>query len=549
VPAGISPTPAAGSFLDLTLAADKSTLTIAGGTIAVPVISLVIAGNVANPTPTVITAAGAGFVFNAAPQTVAVNGSRQAEFRVNLAPGLAADFTTLSVAVTSCTGPLCPLVSILTLDMVRYRLVIQYDATFGSFTGDFIGQTANNSMVFATLNSGVPKISVNNVIPPPNPQVDFGSVTQNTTAARTLTVKNAGTGNLAITSIVQSIPVGSPFVIPNGTNQCSNQTLAPNATCTVDVQFTPGSVASFTNALTIASNDAGNPNVTVDLAGSGVPAPVPNIAVSDSVAPADDRTLPFGSVTVGSPADQSVTVSNSGTADLVLGAVGATHPFTGPFSIVNDLCSGRTLVPNDTCGFGIRFQPVAIGPVSDSVDIPSNDPDAASVTMSVNGTGATAATPDIQVTDDTGAANDLNLEFNDVLTGSAVDHTFTVTNAGSDNLVLGTAGATDGLAAPFSIVTDGCSGQTIAPTANCAIVVRFAPTAVAAANDSFDIPSNDPDTPSVTVMTHGNGVDLIPPIPVPTPNGASAGVFGSPMDPLSLLIVPLIAARRRRPQS
>lgn len=547
VPAGISPVPAAGSYLDLTLAADKSTVTLSGGTISVPTIGLVIAGDASTPAPTVITAVGAGMVFNSVPRTVPINASRQAEFLVNLFPStLAVDFTTLSVAINppgSCSGPLCALVGILTLDMFRYRLLIQYDATFGSFTGSFIGQTGNNSMVFATLNSGVPKISVNGSVPPPGPQVNFGSVTVNTTASRTVTVKNVGTGNLAVGAITQANPAGSPFAIPGASDHCSSQTLAPNATCTVDVTFTPGSVAAFSKSLNIPSNDASNPNVAVGLSGSGVAATVPNISVSDSVAPTDDQAVPFGSVAIGTlPPDQSVTVTNTGTADLIIGTLGA---IAAPFSIVSDLCSGMTLVPNDTCLFGLRFEPVAIGNFNGSVDIPSNDPDQSTAMVAVSGTGAPATTPDIRVTDDTGSATDLTLEYGDVIEATSVDHSVTVTNAGTADLLIGTVGATDALAAPFSIVNDGCSGQTVAPTANCMIIVRFAPPAVAAASDSFDIPSNDPDSPSVTVSTTGNGVALIPPIPVPTPGGASRGVFGAPLDPLTLLAIPALAAATR----
>ena len=101
-----------------------------------------------------VNAAGAGFVIKPS-STGAINGSGQVEFLVNNAPGLAADFTTLADAVTSCTGPLCALIPILSLDMVRYRLFLDFDPTFTSFTGNFIGQTSNNSLVYATLNSAV----------------------------------------------------------------------------------------------------------------------------------------------------------------------------------------------------------------------------------------------------------------------------------------------------------------------------------------------------------------------------------------------------------
>jgi hypothetical protein len=70
-------------------------------------------------------------------------------------PPLAADFSTFSSVVTSCSGTLCALIGILSLDMVRYRFFIDYDPTFTSFTANLIGQTANNSVIWADLNSAV----------------------------------------------------------------------------------------------------------------------------------------------------------------------------------------------------------------------------------------------------------------------------------------------------------------------------------------------------------------------------------------------------------
>ena len=149
VPVGIAPVPAAGSFLNIALTGGNTTAQIIGdSTIALPNLVLTIQG------ATVVNAAGAGFVIKPS-STGAINGSGQVEFLVNNAPGLAADFTTLADAVTSCTGPLCALIPILSLDMVRYRLFLDFDTTFTSFTGNFIGQTSNNSLVYATLNSAV----------------------------------------------------------------------------------------------------------------------------------------------------------------------------------------------------------------------------------------------------------------------------------------------------------------------------------------------------------------------------------------------------------
>jgi hypothetical protein len=148
VPLGINPVPPSGSFLDLTLNAAQTQVTLAGGVIRVadPIV-ITIQNN------TVVTANGAGFVLNAAPQTTSVDANGVAEFLVDLAPATAADFSTFSVVVTNCTGGFCALIPVLTLDMLRYRLLIDYDPTFTSFAGDFIGQTANNSVLRATVNA------------------------------------------------------------------------------------------------------------------------------------------------------------------------------------------------------------------------------------------------------------------------------------------------------------------------------------------------------------------------------------------------------------
>jgi hypothetical protein len=148
----VQPVPASGSFLDLTLTGGNTSLTLGAG-------SSISFGDVAISIPSVATtanASGAGMVFVTGGTTsVDVNG--QAEFLINPSPGLAVDFSRFSQVVTSCSGGACALITadILNLDMVRYRLFIDFDPTFTSFTGSFIGQTANNSIVYATLNSAV----------------------------------------------------------------------------------------------------------------------------------------------------------------------------------------------------------------------------------------------------------------------------------------------------------------------------------------------------------------------------------------------------------
>lgn len=101
----------------------------------------------------------------------------------------------------------------------------------------------------------------------------------------------------------------------------------------------------------------------------------------------------------------------------------------------------------------------------------------------------------------------MTIDFGNVNVGSYSDSSMTVTNSGMDDLIIDTVTSPS---APFSKITDTCSVQTLAPSATCTIVIRFAPTDGISYVGSFDIPSNDPATPNVTVSLSGTGstVDL-----------------------------------------
>jgi hypothetical protein len=97
--------------------------------------------------------------------------------------------------------------------------------------------------------------------------------------------------------------------------------------------------------------------------------------------------------------------------------------------------------------------------------------------------------------------------FGEVTEGDFSEATVTVTNDGSANLAIYNVASANPVAAPFSIESDSCSAGTIPPGGSCAITVRFAPTTTATFNDSFDIPSDDPDEDEdpVTINVSGTG--------------------------------------------
>lgn len=79
--------------------------------------------------------------------------------------------------------------------------------------------------------------------------------------------------------------------------------------------------------------------------------------------------------------------------------------------------------------------------------------------------------------------------FGYVLPGQSSDpFTATITNAGSDPLVLGTAAAP----AQFGLSADGCSGRSVAAGSSCTVDVTFAPAAGGVFDGMVTIPDNSP---------------------------------------------------------
>ena len=68
---------------------------------------------------------------------------------------------------------------------------------------------------------------------------DFGETETNTTLETTLTISNTGTGDLSLDTITITGTDASDFTIT--TDNCSGQTLSPEAECTVTVAFSPTS--------------------------------------------------------------------------------------------------------------------------------------------------------------------------------------------------------------------------------------------------------------------------------------------------------------------
>ena len=190
----------------------------------------------------------------------------------------------------------------------------------------------------------------------------FAATTQGiTTPAQTITLTSAGSATLHISSVLLGGSNPSDFSM---TNTCSGA-LAPNATCTINVTFTPIGAGSRTAVVTI-SDDAPNSPQNVALSGTGIAAQPAATIVPSGVA--------FPATTQGSSSTpQTITLTSSGSTTLHVASVvlGGANP---PDFTMNSTCVGA-YSPTANCTITLTFAPLTAGSRSAEISISDDAPD------------------------------------------------------------------------------------------------------------------------------------------------------------------------------
>lgn len=138
--------------------------------------------------------------------------------------------------------------------------------------------------------------------------------------------------------------------------------LEPETSCEMSFAFAPEQPLAFASQLEIITAEAGQR--TLEFTGEGV---APEIAFS---VPA----VHFGVVAVGEMAvSEQLTLTNIGQADLVITSLNLTGDDI--FAITNEECSGLLLEPQQSCVFGLRFEPIEEGVFDGILTVTSNTPD------------------------------------------------------------------------------------------------------------------------------------------------------------------------------
>jgi hypothetical protein len=151
-------------------------------------------------------------------------------------------------------------------------------------------------------------------------------------------------------------------------------------------------------------------------------------------------------------------------------------------------CYPVTLAPTSCFPFQVTFSPTAPGPQSATLAIPSNDPLAPVVNVTVSGD---ATEPDVRVTGST--------DFGVASAWTPAERTLAVCNVGGCPLAV--AAATVGCP-DFTLVGSPFPAP-VAPGACLDLVVRFTPVLPGPKSCPLTIASDDPDTPAVNLTLTG----------------------------------------------
>jgi hypothetical protein len=315
----------------------------------------------------------------------------------------------------------------------------------------------------------------------------FTSILQGTTGAPvSFTITNSGGSPTG--ALTASIVGTTEFQIAADT--CSTMTLAAMATCTVSVEFAPGSPGPKSGTLEVTSTPGGT--AAAALTGSGL-APASLVAVPTSFSFAN--TLVGGTSTT-----ETFTITNSGgvaagTATGVAALITGTN--AADFHLTSTTCAGQ-LGAGASCMAVVAFAPASSGSKTASLNV-SGTP-GGTAAASLTGTAQTPAALTLAAA--TGSSN----TFGNVVSGSAQNETFVVTNTGQQSSSAVTVNLTTAAGSGFTLLAPGTgdcvSGTTtLATSASCTIRVQFSSSGGGAATATLGVSASIGGTPPALALT------------------------------------------------
>lgn len=362
--------------------------------------------------------------------------------------------------VNNCSAPLAPHASCRVA--VSFVPTSNTNAT-GKLTANFSGQGTPVTVNLAATGEVPADLDVSPF------SLAFTNTFVNVGSTLPVTLKNVSSATVAISAFNLTTDYTE-------TNDC-NGSLAPGATCTVNVTFLPTVVGEQDGTLSIDFSGKGSPQI-VPLTGNGT---TPLLVTPDSLA--------FDSQALGttSPA-QDVDLHNQGATPVTINSVNV----SGNFQLVSNDCQS-SMQAYYACVVQIAFAPTVAGTLTGSLTINASD-STSPHTVSLSGVGAVV--PEVSF-------SPTSLTFSPVENGSTSQpQAITMKNFGDAPLTITSLVATGDFAE-----TNTC-GSSLPAGSSCTISVTFSPTGGGQISGGIAVADNAPDNPQTVALT-GTGSDFV----------------------------------------
>jgi ribosomal protein L6P/L9E len=347
-------------------------------------------------------------------------------------------------------------------------------------SGSVSGSVTVNTNGFFSTTSNISLTGLGTAMSVTGAPLNFGNqLVKTTSAVQTVTVKNTGTTSITMNGITLSDTVD--YAITTNTCPASGSKLSGGASCTISVDFTPGSTGLKKGSVVINDTDPTTPQLA-GVSGTGIS----NVTLSPA-------TIAFATSPVGvATGVTKITLTNNTGVSVTLKNPAVT--VTGPFvSTSATTCTNSLVIASKgTCTISAEFKPTAVGFASGSFSVADTDVTSPQ-TVAVQGTG-------------TGIKfSTTSINFGTVNKGTTVSSTVTIYNVGATTITLQGWEIAGANSADFND-TSGVlpCGGTLAVGANCNITLTFDPSKTGSEAATYKVFDNSPGSPQ-TISLKGTG--------------------------------------------
>ncbi len=372
----------------------------------------------------------------------------------------------------------------------EFMLTVAFSPTgVGTFNGTVrvTSDSATDGILEIPLSGTAVEVPMPQIAVTPDP-VEIGDVTVGERRTQDVVIESDGNTTLNVESVALTSGANAGFSIEDG--PASSFRLEPGETRTLTVVFEPDEPGTVTGTVEVISDAVNESTLMLSLNATGQAAPEPQIGQLP------DR-FDFRDVDIGQQARRELVIENTGSAPLTVDAIDITEGAASGFRVENVPNLRQAIPPGNRITVDVVFAPTGDGPVTGTLAISSDDPNAPSLSIPLQGTGTVPLVARIQV-------EPTNLDFEGVRVEQQNTRELVISNPGTDDLQI--TGFTFANRNGFTLENAPGGEVTIAPNNSLTLEVAFTPTAAGEVTDELIISSTAEGEPETTVALRGEGL-------------------------------------------